>query len=121
MSEFTECIDFSSDSEISDLRDSIARDFEDLGFKVIATLGTSNLLNKNGVFSDNIFKVGEGRPNIVDAIKNNEINIINNVGSDTVHSASELNLRDIYYIIFSFCYSHVWNPLWFQIKIVVVS
>ena len=57
---------------------SIARDFEDLGFKVIATLGTSSLLNQNGVFSDNIFKVGEGRPNIVDAIKNNEINIIIN-------------------------------------------
>ena len=32
-------------------------DFEDLGFKVIATSGTSNLLNQNGVFSDSIFKV----------------------------------------------------------------
>ena len=57
---------------------SIARDFEDLGFGVIATEGTSNLLNQNGVFAKNIFKVGEGRPNIVDAIKNNEIDIIIN-------------------------------------------
>ena len=57
---------------------SIARDFEDLGFNVIATSGTSNILNQNGVFSNNIFKVGEGRPNIVDAIKNNQINIIIN-------------------------------------------
>ena len=57
---------------------SIARDFEDLGFNLIATEGTSNLLNQNGVFSKKIFKVGEGRPNIVDAIKNNEINIIIN-------------------------------------------
>ena len=57
---------------------SIARDFEDLGFKVIATIGTSNLLNKNGVYSKKIFKVGEGRPNIVDAIKNKEIDIIIN-------------------------------------------
>ena len=57
---------------------SIARDFEDLGFKVIATYGTSKLLNQNGVFAKSIFKVGEGRPNIVDAIKNNEIDIIIN-------------------------------------------
>ena len=57
---------------------SIARDFEDLGFSVIATSGTSKLLNQNGVFSNKIFKVGEGRPNIVDAIKNNEIDIIIN-------------------------------------------
>ena len=57
---------------------SITRDFEDLGFNVIATSGTSSILNQNGVFSNNIFKVGEGRPNIVDAIKNNEINIIIN-------------------------------------------
>ena len=57
---------------------SIARDFEDLGFNVVATSGTSNLLNQNGVFSKTIFKVGEGRPNIVDAIKNKEINIIIN-------------------------------------------
>ena len=56
----------------------IARDFEDLGFNVIATEGTSNLLNDNGVFAKRIFKVGEGRPSIVDAIKNNEINIIIN-------------------------------------------
>ena len=56
----------------------IARDFEDIGFSVIATKGTSELLNSNGVFSKSIFKVGEGRPSIVDAIKNNEIDIIIN-------------------------------------------
>ena len=50
----------------------------DLGFNLIATEGTSKLLNHNGVFSKNIFKVGEGRPNIVDAIKNKEIDIIIN-------------------------------------------
>jgi len=56
----------------------VARDFEDLGFKIISTSGTSKLLNENGVFSDSIFKVGEGRPSIVDAVKNNEIDIIIN-------------------------------------------
>ena len=56
----------------------VARDFEDLGFKIVSTSGTSKLLNENGVFSDSIFKVGEGRPSIVDAVKNNEIDIIIN-------------------------------------------
>ncbi len=56
----------------------IARDFEDLGFNVIATKGTSELLKSNGVYSKSIFKVGEGRPSVVDAIKNNEIDIIIN-------------------------------------------
>ena len=56
----------------------IARDFNELDFKIIATSGTSQLLNDNGISSRKIFKVGEGRPNIVDAIKNNEINLIIN-------------------------------------------
>ena len=55
-----------------------SKELLDLGFKIIATSGTSDLLNDNGVFSDSIFKVGEGRPNIVDAVKNNEIDIIIN-------------------------------------------
>ena len=48
------------------------------GGEVCFNTGTSDLLNDNGVFSDSIFKVGEGRPNIVDAVKNNEIDIIIN-------------------------------------------
>ena len=44
----------------------------------IATSGTSDLFNQNGILSKNIFKVGEGRPNIVDEIKNNNISIIIN-------------------------------------------
>ena len=56
----------------------IARDFNEIGFKIIATKGTSELLNDNGIICNNIFKVGEGRPNIVDLIKNNQINIIIN-------------------------------------------
>ena len=56
----------------------LAKEFLNLGFKIIATEGTSKLLNDNGVFSKSIFKVGEGRPNIVDAVKSNEIDIIIN-------------------------------------------
>ena len=56
----------------------IARDFYEMGFKIIATKGTSKLLNNNGIRSHNIYKVGEGRPHVVDLIKNNEINLIIN-------------------------------------------
>ena len=56
----------------------IARDFTEIDFKIIATIGTSQLLNENGIKSKKIFKVGEGRPHIVDAIKNNEISLIIN-------------------------------------------
>ena len=57
---------------------SIARDFLELGFKIIATSGTYKTLTDNGIASDMVYKVGEGRPNIVDMIKNNEIHIIIN-------------------------------------------
>ena len=56
----------------------IARDLIELGFKIISTKGTSKLLNENGIHSEVICKVGEGRPNIVDKIKNNEIQLIIN-------------------------------------------
>tara|TARA_B100001094_G_scaffold273571_1_gene280030 strand:- start:1420 stop:4599 length:3180 start_codon:yes stop_codon:yes gene_type:complete len=56
----------------------IARDFTEMDFNIIATKGTANLLNQNGINCNSIYKVGEGRPNIVDEIKNNNIDIIIN-------------------------------------------
>ena len=56
----------------------IAKKLNDMGFKIIATAGTSILLNENGMNSERIYKVGEGRPNVVDGIKNGEINLVIN-------------------------------------------
>ena len=56
----------------------IARDLIEIGFKLFTTLGTNKVLRKNGISSSLIFKVGEGRPNVVDGIKNNEINLVIN-------------------------------------------
>ena len=56
----------------------IARDFIELGFSIIATKGTAKLLIENGIFVSQIYKVGEGRPNVVDAIKNQEIQLVIN-------------------------------------------
>ena len=56
----------------------IARDFKELGFTILATDGTSQLLSENGVPANPVFKVGEGRPNVVDAIKNGEVQLVIN-------------------------------------------
>ncbi len=53
----------------------------ELGFKIIATNGTHQLLADNGIDSEAIKKIGHGRPDIVDAIKNNEIQLIINTPS----------------------------------------
>ena len=56
----------------------IAKKLNDMGFTIIATAGTSILLNENGMSTERIYKVGEGRPNVVDGIKNGEINLVIN-------------------------------------------
>ena len=56
----------------------IARDFSELGFDIIATHRTASELNQNGMNVKQIYKVGEGRPNVVDGIKNDEINLVIN-------------------------------------------
>jgi len=56
----------------------IARDWIELGFKIIATEGTARALKRNGIPAKRIHKVGQGRPNVVDLIKNDEIQIILN-------------------------------------------
>ena len=56
----------------------IARDLSELGFKIIATAGTANELNQNGINAKSTYKVGEGRPNVVDGIKNDEIDLVIN-------------------------------------------
>lgn len=63
----------------------IIKKYTVLGFGVIATLGTSKFLNENGIKAEPVFKVNEGRPNIVDLIKNGEIQIVINtpLGSES--------------------------------------
>jgi carbamoyl-phosphate synthase large subunit len=49
-----------------------------LGFKIIATSGTQRFLAQHGVAADRILKASEGRPNIVDAIKNGRVHLVFN-------------------------------------------
>jgi carbamoyl-phosphate synthase large subunit len=58
-----------------------ARLFQELGFKIRATNGTHRFLAENGIDSQPINKLGYGRPDIVDEIKNDEIHLIVNTPS----------------------------------------
>ena len=57
--------------------------FKALGFTIMATSGTSDFLTKNGVANVLVNKVSVGRPHVVDAIKNNEIQLVINTPSGT--------------------------------------
>jgi len=56
----------------------LARKLDRLGFDLIATLGTAERLREVGLKVENVFKVNEGRPNIVDHIKRGEVALIIN-------------------------------------------
>ena len=56
----------------------IGRDLESLGFTLIATRGTAAALRAAGIKVERVFKVNEGRPNVVDRIKSAEIDLIIN-------------------------------------------
>jgi carbamoyl-phosphate synthase large subunit len=63
----------------------LARRYVHLGFKIVATEGTANVLEKSGISVERVFKVKEGRPNCVDLIKGDRIQLIVNTprGQDT--------------------------------------
>ncbi len=56
----------------------VASQFDKLGFRIKATAGTHQFLADQGIESDLIRKMHEGRPNIVDEIKNNQIQLVIN-------------------------------------------
>lgn len=59
----------------------VVRDFIDLGFEVIATDGTRRVLQEHGLTVGLILKLHEGRPHVLDAIKNHQIQLIINTPS----------------------------------------
>lgn len=64
----------------------VAQAFVDAGFAVVATKGTCELLNEAGIKAEHINKLGEGRPNILDALANGEIAIVVNTPASSTES-----------------------------------
>jgi carbamoyl-phosphate synthase large subunit len=56
----------------------VAKGFRRLGFRVFATSGTAAFLSKHGVENAAVMKMNEGRPNVVDFVKNGDIHIVVN-------------------------------------------
>jgi carbamoyl-phosphate synthase large subunit len=65
----------------------------DLGFKVLATGGTARFLNDNGIAAQRINKVSEGRPHVVDAIKNGGVQLVFNTTEGAQALADSRSLR----------------------------
>jgi carbamoyl-phosphate synthase large subunit len=57
---------------------SVARKFSDMGFKLVATAGTADVIEAAGMNVERVYKVKEGRPNVVDFIKGQRIQLIVN-------------------------------------------
>jgi carbamoyl-phosphate synthase large subunit len=76
-----------------------ARIFSDLGFRIMATRGTRAYLEEHGVATVLVNKVYEGRPNVVDAIKNGEIQFVINTssGKKTIQDSSALRQAAVLY------------------------
>ena len=64
-----------------------------LGFEILATSGTARALNNNGIPTKRVFKVHEGRPHVVDLIKNREVNLIINTPSGRMERTDDRTIR----------------------------
>ncbi|MDI9646263.1 MAG: carbamoyl-phosphate synthase large subunit [Archaeoglobales archaeon] len=59
----------------------LVKKFEELGFKILSTKGTAEFLQSNGIKTEVVMKISEGRPNVVDMIINGQVSLIINTPS----------------------------------------
>jgi len=75
------------------------RIFQQLGLHLVATKGTAEFLSQKGIETERVYKVYESRPNIIDKIKNKEIDLVINTSSGklTIQDSSSLRQATILY------------------------
>jgi len=71
----------------------VAKAFHDLGFRIAATKGTAAHLNVRGIPAVAVLKVSEGRPNVIDHIKNREIQMIVNTSLGRIPTEDACHIR----------------------------
>jgi carbamoyl-phosphate synthase large subunit len=71
----------------------VAKQFADLGFELVATSGTAAVLEKAGLKVQRTLKLMEGRPNVIDLLKNKEIQLVINTPSGAVPRTDEIKIR----------------------------
>ncbi len=72
----------------------LAREFVKLGFGIIATSGTADALAKAKIKVKKVFKLDEGRPNVLDRVKNGDIHFIINTPSGKIPREHEVTIRN---------------------------
>ena len=72
----------------------VAREFVKLGFGIISTSGTADALAKAKIKVTKVFKLREGRPNVLDRVKNGDINFIINTPSGKIPREDEVKIRN---------------------------
>jgi len=79
----------------------IAHRFGALGFELVATAGTTSYFAEHGIEVEQVYKVNEGRPNIVDRIKNKEVDLIINtpLGSQSKYDERAIRRNAIEYAV----------------------
>ncbi|MBR5407283.1 MAG: carbamoyl-phosphate synthase large subunit [Lachnospiraceae bacterium] len=71
----------------------VAKMFNDCGFKIIATGGTCDMIVDAGIPATKIFKLQQGRPNVLDAITNNEVDLVINTPDDKKGAMDDSYIR----------------------------
>jgi carbamoyl-phosphate synthase large subunit len=72
---------------------SVAKSFADLGFEIVATSGTATILERAGLKVQRILKLLEGRPNVIDLLKNKEIQLVINTPAGQSPREDEVKIR----------------------------
>jgi carbamoyl-phosphate synthase large subunit len=72
----------------------VVREFVKLGFVIIATSGTATALEAARVPVTRVFKIREGRPNVLDRVKNGDISFIINSPSGKIPREDEVTIRN---------------------------
>jgi carbamoyl-phosphate synthase large subunit len=79
----------------------LGKELHSLGFKLLATRGTAAALSAAGIPAEEVFKVNEGRPNIVDLVKTAKINLVINtpLGRESFYDEKSIRRAAIRYNI----------------------
>ncbi|MDP9254486.1 MAG: ATP-grasp domain-containing protein, partial [Verrucomicrobiota bacterium] len=72
----------------------LAREFVQLGFAIIATTGTAAAIGDAGIPVTQVYKLREGRPDVLDCVKNGDINFIINTPSGKIPREDEVKIRN---------------------------
>jgi len=72
-----------------------AKKFHEMGYAIVSTEGTAQTLQENGIPAQVVLKIAEGRPNVADLIRNNEIKLIVNTPSGKGPFLDEAKIRSL--------------------------